>query len=159
MLKITLLVVSVLAAGVAGAVDVRVADSVLVVTDRAHPVMNTGDARVIYLDRAAKIEKEMSAGLPNDIDKAEAILKERLKTPDGERMIAGLTDAAKDLLLAWEMGVSKVPAVIVEGKYVVYGQPDVSAAVYRIAQRRAAQEGVTLPTVKQPLLNKPLRVE
>jgi len=161
MLKFALLTLSVLIAGVAGAADV------VVFTDSAHPVTNTGDARVVYLDRAEKIEREMSAGLPNDIDRAEKIVKDRLNTPDGQRMIEELTESSKDLMLAWELGVKKIPAVVVDSQFVVYGQTDVGLAVSRITTRRAGQEtpGVTLPTVPsgrmptQELLKKPLRVD
>ena len=44
-------------------------------------------------------------------------------------------EAYSGLMRAWRLGVTKVPAVVVDGTYVVYGQPDVTAAVAEI--RRA----------------------
>lgn len=152
MLRTILLVLSVLSASIAGAAEV------LVFTDSDHPVKNTGDARVVYLDQAEKVEKEMSAGLPGNIDEAEVVLKERLASPDGARMIEGLTEASKDLMLAWQMGVNKVPAVVIDRQFVVYGQPDVAQAVSRMGQNAGANE-LRLPSDKLPMIRKPLRLE
>ena len=50
----------------------------LVVTDSRHPVREVSGARVIELDRAARIEMALSAGLPADPDQAANIARERL---------------------------------------------------------------------------------
>ncbi|MCL6641681.1 MAG: TIGR03757 family integrating conjugative element protein [Candidatus Rokubacteria bacterium] len=40
---------------------------------------------------------------------------------------------------AWGLGLAKVPAVVVDRRYVVYGEPDVARAVARIESHRRAQ--------------------
>jgi integrating conjugative element protein (TIGR03757 family) len=40
---------------------------------------------------------------------------------------------------AWGLGVAKVPAVVVDRRYVVYGQPDAARALARIEQYRRTQ--------------------
>jgi integrating conjugative element protein (TIGR03757 family) len=144
-----LIVLSALFAGVAGAADV------LVFTDSAHPLTNTGDAKVFVLDRVLQIEKEMSEGLPSNIDQAERLAKERLNSSEGVKKIEELSQAYQGLMQAWQMGVTKVPAVVVEGRYVVYGQPDVALAVSIIDKKRnTMRSGHVLPTETRPTLIK-----
>jgi integrating conjugative element protein (TIGR03757 family) len=40
---------------------------------------------------------------------------------------------------AWSLGITTIPAVVVDQRYVVYGEPDVARAVARIEQHRRAQ--------------------
>ena len=40
---------------------------------------------------------------------------------------------------AWSLGVTKIPAVVVDRRYVVYGETDVSRALARIEEYRRAQ--------------------
>ncbi|MDR2208790.1 MAG: TIGR03757 family integrating conjugative element protein [Azoarcus sp.] len=126
---------------------------VLVFTDSAHPVTNIGNAKVLYLDRVEQIEKEMSIGLPGNIDEAEMIAKERLSGPEGAKKINELTQAYQGLLQAWQMGVNKVPAVVV-GQYVVYGQPDVGLALSIIARKQSSNllRSHELPAETRPSL-------
>lgn len=114
------------------------AADVLVVTDSRHPVKTMGGERLIELDEAPRIEAELSANLPTDPNQATALVKRRLSTggADLQRRIAsayqGLTDA-------WSLGITSIPAVVVDQRYVVYGEPDVARAIARIEQHRRAQ--------------------
>jgi integrating conjugative element protein (TIGR03757 family) len=145
-LRIVLMVLSTLFASVASASEV------LVFTDSSHPVTNVGDARVIFLDRVVHIEKEMSEGLPTNIDDAERAVKERINSAEGAKKIQELSEAYQGLMQAWKMGVSKIPAVVVGGQYVVYGQPDVAFAVSIIAKKNNLPSGYKLPTESRPTL-------
>ena len=40
---------------------------------------------------------------------------------------------------AWGLGITKIPAVVVDHRYVVYGEPDVARAVARINAYRSTQ--------------------
>jgi len=40
---------------------------------------------------------------------------------------------------AWGLGIVKIPAVVVDRRYVVYGEPDVARAVARIDAYRSAR--------------------
>lgn len=112
------------------------AADVHVFTDRAHPVRNAPAGAVIAeLDAAARLEDELAAGLPGDAGKAAPIVQRRLEQggPELQRRLAA---AYQGVTEAWSLGVSKVPAVVVAHRYVVYGEPDVSTALARIAQYR-----------------------
>jgi len=114
------------------------AADVVVVTDSRYPVKTTGGKRLIDLSEASRIEAELSAQLPTDPENAAAVVKRRLNQggTDLQRRIAFAYQSVAD---AWSLGVTSVPAVVVDRRYVVYGEPDVARAVARIAQHRKAQ--------------------
>jgi integrating conjugative element protein (TIGR03757 family) len=47
-----------------------------------------------------------------------------------------LTAAYQGVTDAWSLGITQIPAVIVDGRYVVYGVPDVNRAVALIKTYR-----------------------
>jgi len=114
------------------------AANVVVVTDSRHPVKTMGGERLIELDEGPRIEAELSAQLPADPEQATAIVKRRLNNggADLQRRIASAYQGVAD---AWSLGVTSIPAVVVDQRYVVYGEPDVARAVARIAQHRSPQ--------------------
>lgn len=114
------------------------AAEVLVVSDSLHPVKTMGGERLIELDKAARVEAELSAKLPADPQQATAVVKSRLSLggADLQRRIAS---AYQDVTDAWSLGITSLPAVVVDQRYVVYGEPDVARAVARIQQHRRAQ--------------------
>ncbi|HCI1918295.1 TIGR03757 family integrating conjugative element protein [Pandoraea sp. XJJ-1] len=114
------------------------AADVLVVTDSRHSVKIMGGERLIELDEGPRIEAELSASLPTDPDQATAMVKRRLSTggADLQRRIASAYQGVTD---AWSLGITSIPAVVVDQRYVVYGEPDVARAVARIEQHRRTQ--------------------
>lgn len=124
--------------------------AVLVVTDSRNPVIlpspargavpATGAVRVVELDRAPRIEAALSADLPADPQAAAVIVRQRLAGGrDANGLQQRLARAWQDVAEAWGLGVSKLPAVIVDRRYVVYGEPDVARAISRIETYRRAQ--------------------
>ncbi|MDH0214558.1 MULTISPECIES: TIGR03757 family integrating conjugative element protein [Pseudomonadaceae] len=100
----------------------------IVVTDSHHPVTNAGDARVIELDRAEQLTKALSAGLPTNPQLATISAKKRLSSEEGRRITAELRRAYQDVADARGLRVQKIPAVVVDRSFVVYGLADVAAA-------------------------------
>ncbi|PBQ09477.1 TIGR03757 family integrating conjugative element protein [Pseudomonas syringae] len=109
-----------------------------VITDRNHPVQAPAHVRLILLDESERLEAKLSEGLPANQQQAIAIMQQRLKSNDAQRLQRDLASAQQNLVDAWSIGVTKVPAVVVDRTFVVYGEPDAIAAEYRIAQWRAA---------------------
>lgn len=111
------------------------AADIIVVTDSRHPVQAPAHARVITLDEATRIEAELAAGLPNDPTRGAALVQQRLR--DGgvglQRRIAAAYQGVAD---AWSLGITTLPAVVVDRRYVIYGEPDVARAVARIEAYR-----------------------
>lgn len=103
-----------------------------VITDQAHPITSSGPARIILLDQQQHLEAELSRALPTDPHPAAAIVLNRLNTPSGKRLQADLAKAQQGLADAWSLGITKIPAVVVDRRYVVYGEPDVDKALVLI---------------------------
>ncbi|KPY31726.1 TIGR03757 family integrating conjugative element protein [Pseudomonas syringae] len=110
----------------------------LIITDRNHPVQAPAHVRLILLDESERLETKLSEGLPANQQQAIAIMQQRLKSSDAQRLQRDLALAQQNLVDAWSIGVTKVPAVVLDRKFVVYGESDAIAAEYRIAQWRAA---------------------
>ena len=114
------------------------AAEVLVITDSGHPVLVAAGARVIELDLPARIEAELAAGLPADPARASAIVQQRLRE-GGQALQRRIGRAYQDVAEAWGLGIAKLPAVVVDRRYVVYGESDVARAAARIETYRRTQ--------------------
>jgi|SRR5579883_2824375 len=109
--------------------------SVQVFTDRAHPVEAPPGTRVVELDAPTSLEAGLSFRLPPDPTRAAAIARARLNA-GGAPLQRRLTVAYQGVVYAWSLGIEKIPAVVVDGRYVVYGVPDVARAVSLIDRYR-----------------------
>lgn len=114
------------------------ADDIVVVTDSQHLVHVTSDVRLIELDQPARIKAELGAHLPADPVRGSALVQQRLKDV-GNALQARLGTAYQGMVDAWSLGVTTIPAVIVDRRYVVYGEPDVAKAVALIEAHRKTQ--------------------
>ncbi|OSN87063.1 hypothetical protein BV352_00227 [Pseudomonas syringae pv. actinidiae] len=61
-------------------------------------------------------------------------MQQRLRSSDAQRLQQDLVAAQQNLVDAWTLGVTKIPAVVVDRKYVVYGETDVGSATQNIAR-------------------------
>lgn len=121
----------------AATANVMAAD-VRVFTDRDHPIEAPAGVPVVELDAATRIESALAADLPSDPAQAAAIVQQRLQD-GGAALQRRLADAYQGVTDAWSLGVTKIPAVVVDRRYVVYGETNVSRALARIeAYRRTA---------------------
>ena len=111
-----------------------------VFTDSANPVTAPSTDRVILLDQQQHLETELSRALPPDPQQAAAIIQNRLNSPSGKRLQSDLAKAQQDLTDAWSMGIEKIPAVVVDRRYVVYGEPDVAKALELINRARSQSQ-------------------
>ncbi|WP_110689433.1 TIGR03757 family integrating conjugative element protein [Salinicola endophyticus] len=111
-----------------------------VFTTADEPVINVpSDAAVIELDAPARLDARISQDLPADPKRAEQILKARMSKPGWQQTLQKYGQLYQGLARAWMLGVEKLPAVVVDSRYVVYGQADVGAALQEIRQARAGQ--------------------
>lgn len=114
------------------------ATEILVVTDSQHPVHIDGNARLIELDQPARIEAELGAHVPADPSRGAAQVQQRLNN-GGIELQQRFGAAYQGVVDAWSLGVTTIPAVIVDHRYVVYGEPDVAKAVALIEAHRRTQ--------------------
>ncbi|HEJ2500996.1 TIGR03757 family integrating conjugative element protein [Pseudomonas aeruginosa] len=113
------------------------AAEVWVVTDSHHPVLGQADRHLI-LDAAAVLEAELADNLPTDSERANAIVQQRVKQ-GGTDLQRRIGTAYQDITDAWSLGITRIPAIVVDRRYVVYGETDVARAVARIDQYRRTQ--------------------
>jgi integrating conjugative element protein (TIGR03757 family) len=109
------------------------------ITDSAHPLNVPAGVRLIRLDDQLRLEAQLSRSLPTNPTQASLAAQQRLNSPEGARLLAELADAQQGAADAWSIGVTKIPAVVVDRQYVVYGQPDVPAAIKAIEAARGRQ--------------------
>ena len=115
------------------------ATDIQVFTDRQHPVKTPHpEIRIIELDAATHLEAEISARLPSDPTRAATIVQQRLRE-GGPHLQQRMAVAYQGIADAWGMGISKLPAVVVDQHYVVYGENDVERALARIQAYRGKQ--------------------
>lgn len=110
-----------------------------VVTDQAHPVNAPFSVSVILLDEQQRLEEQLSRSLPADPRQATAAAQRFLASPEGKRLQDDLAKAQQGAADAWSAGVEKLPAVLVDRRYVVYGEPDVATAIGLIDRARSMQ--------------------
>ena len=108
-----------------------------VITDQAHPVSAPTGVRIIRLDDQQRLEELLSQQLPNDQRQAEATIQRYLASPAGKRLQTDLVQAQQGITDAWSVGVEKIPAVVVDRRYVVYGEADVAKAIAQIDRARS----------------------
>lgn len=111
-----------------------------VITDYAHPVINTVNHRVIFLDEQQRLEAHLTSRLPSDPTQAASAIQAYLASPEGNRFQHELTQAQQGTTDAWSLGVEKIPAVVVDRRYVVYGEADVAKATALIDKVRSAPQ-------------------
>lgn len=111
-----------------------------IVTDNAHPVTNSADNRVILLDEQLRLEEHLTSELPSNPTNAAPSLQSYLASPEGTGFQRELIQAQQGLTDAWNVGVEKVPAVVVDRCYVVYGEADVAKATALIDKVRSAPQ-------------------
>ena len=112
-----------------------------VFTTAGEPAVNVpSGVAVIELDAPGRLDAELSQDLPADPELAEALMRERMATPEWQETANRYADSYLGLARAWQLGIEKVPAVVIDGRHVIYGQPDVAEAL-REAERLMGQEG------------------
>ena len=62
-----------------------------------------------------------------------------LRSPSGQAAIARMRDSAEATAVAWQHGIEKLPAVLVDEQFVVYGAFDVAFAIAQVARYRDAR--------------------
>ncbi|WP_017905066.1 TIGR03757 family integrating conjugative element protein [Pseudomonas asplenii] len=106
-----------------------------VVSDTAHPVEVPAGIRLIQLDRLDQLEVSLFENLPKDPAQAQEAFAQIMTAESA----TAISQAHQDILDAWALRVDKIPAVIVDQQYVVYGDPDLERALATIDQYRMAQ--------------------
>lgn len=114
------------------------ASEVVVYTDRHHPVVATAGTRIVELDAAERVTAGLAADLPTAPSQAAQTVRQRLQEGSGALQLR-MASAANDVVEAWQLGVQKIPAVVVDRRYVVYGEANVARALEAVTRYRGAR--------------------
>lgn len=95
--------------------------------------------RLFVLDHADDALKRLSFPNPGNNTAAKDRAMVILQSRKGQAAIARMRNSAEATAVAWQHGIEKLPAVLVDGEYVVYGVFDVASAVDQIARYRNAR--------------------
>jgi len=108
--------------------------------DRLPTLQHLGHAdRVFVLDHADNLLKALSFANPGNAAQARQRAMAIVQSPAGEVAIERMRHSAEAIAVAWQHGIAKLPAVLVDERYVVYGVYDVESALARITRRRDAR--------------------
>ena len=94
--------------------------------------------RLFVLDHADNALREMSFPHPGSQAAAREKAMLIIQSPRGQAAIARIRESAEATTVAWMHGIEKLPAILVDGQYVVYGVFDVAAAIDQVARYRDA---------------------
>lgn len=125
--------------GAAGPQAVQAQTRVEVFANSAMVIENAGDAVIYRLDGLQMLEAELSQGLPGDPVAAERMARARMRQM-GSALHSRTRNAAQGLMLAHQYGVDRMPAMVIDGKSIVYGLTDVQQAL-RVHAAQSRQGG------------------
>lgn len=101
----------------------------VIYTTAQHPVKNPEPGVLVYrLDNVTQLEQSLFPGLSGNPQLAEQQARRIMQQPDWKVREAQLTGAYQSLITAWSAGITKTPAVVFDGHYVVYGTTDTALA-------------------------------
>ena len=103
------------------------------------PVEGRG-CTVHVLDEGKRLAAFLGAGLPAGPDAARAEMRRRMDTAKGRQLRARVARAAAGAALAARLGIERVPAFVVDRRYVVYGVRDARLARELVAGWRAGRK-------------------
>lgn len=95
--------------------------------------------RLFVLDHAEDALRRLSFANPGSDAAARDRAMVILQSPRGQAAIARMRNSAEATTVAWQHGIEKLPAILVDDQYVVYGVFDVASAVDRVARYRDAR--------------------
>ncbi|PCJ36264.1 MAG: TIGR03757 family integrating conjugative element protein [Cellvibrionales bacterium] len=87
------------------------------------------------IDRISRFQGELSEGLPKDAAQAKQLVLARFQLMDAA-VSQQLENSGKGLAKALHYGVDRYPAIVFDGRAVVYGLTDVEEAIKRYTQWR-----------------------
>ncbi|MDY4593674.1 MAG: TIGR03757 family integrating conjugative element protein [[Pasteurella] aerogenes] len=120
--------------------------NITVFSTQAYPIQNAQLAQHLYhLDRVEQWEDALSQTLSTNPVQAESQAKAFFQHPDSQTKIRELQQAYQGVIVGWQMGIRKVPAVLFDspqfGQGVIYGVTDVQYAIQLWKQWINQKEG------------------
>lgn len=115
--------------------------STVIYTDHAHPVTGelSPDVTVTELDAPDRLQSQLFGPLSANPAQAEQQARAVIASQAFRQSQQFLAASYAGVAHAWSLGLEKVPAVVFDDKWVVYGTTDVAAAQARLDAWRERQ--------------------
>lgn len=81
------------------------------------------------LDKSGGLEGEINKLLPTNLDEAAAFMSRYANSEEGKELIQAIVNGYQGVGRAHGLGVAKLPATVIDERYVVYGTTDVSVSL------------------------------
>ena len=113
----------------------------VIYTDHAHPVTGevSPDVTVTELDAPDRLQSQLFGTLSTNPAQAEQQARAVIASPSFRQGQQALAASYAGVAHAWSLGLEKVPAVVFDDKWVVYGTTDVAAAQAKLSAWREKQ--------------------
>ncbi|MEB6535931.1 TIGR03757 family integrating conjugative element protein [Pantoea stewartii] len=113
----------------------------VIYTDHAHPVSGelSPDVTVTGLDAPDRLQSQIFGQLSVNPGQAEQQARAVITSPSFRQNQQALAASYAGVAHAWSLGLEKVPAVVFDDKWVVYGTTDVAAARAKLDAWREKQ--------------------
>ncbi|HAT1684975.1 TPA: TIGR03757 family integrating conjugative element protein [Klebsiella oxytoca] len=112
----------------------------VIYTTARYPVKDLPPGVVVQtLEGVSELEQAAFPALSPDPQQAGRQARRRMQQPDWKTQEANLTRAYQVLLDAYTLGIEKVPAVVFDDRYVVYGTTDATLAQQKLDAWRESQ--------------------
>lgn len=108
---------------------------IIIFTTADYPITQlAANISVYYLDVPEKLTSETFSSLPADSKSAEQQARKIMSSSEWQQQDAALRESFKGVIKAWSLGIEKVPAIVMEGRFVVYGTTNVEVAREKLKQ-------------------------
>ncbi|MBC8947051.1 TIGR03757 family integrating conjugative element protein [Xenorhabdus indica] len=106
--------------------------STVIYTDHQNPpnkIDSRKDIKIVWLDAPDALSEDWfrSMNVSVNADNASLITK-LLQSPEWREKERDMVTAYQGITRAWELGIKKYPAVVIDDRYVVYGSTDITHA-------------------------------
>lgn len=123
-----------------GSHNVLASETDIYTIHRYPPAVQAPDIAIHYLDAAKQLENRLFPLLSPAPEVAREQSLPLLSAPNSIQQRQQLETAYGDLIDAWSLGIRKVPAVVFDRRYVIYGTTDVRAARQQLAAFQSKQQ-------------------
>lgn len=107
----------------------------IIFTNNNNLLLGTPTNTVIYnLDDPERLISNAFSSLPSDRKTAEKHSQKVMSSKNWQQQDAALRESFKGVIKAWSLGIEKVPAIVMEGRFVVYGTTNVEVAREKLKQ-------------------------
>ncbi|WP_392562248.1 TIGR03757 family integrating conjugative element protein [Orbus sturtevantii] len=115
--------------------------SVFVTHEQGQRVTGCNDYCHLYeLDKADNLLQSYFGELPSNEEEAYLMTMEKINSPDWKQLEYEVIEAQKTVIKAFELGVKKYPAIVINDTFVSYGSLDVAGIMAEFLRREANDE-------------------